>query len=437
MAALPFAKRPHDLFVGYSARDAARVNPVVEWLEQGAGLKVWKDSRAMDGGDLIAGSLDDGMASARAAAFFLSESWCASSWCQRELNMALAEERKNGEFRVLPVSLDGVVPPAILGAGRVLDLTRGLDSESAALFLRTLTRNGSVEPDSRKDVYVSRSWRPDEVGAADAVCAALAADGFRPIGDSPDQGTFDASDRVPRLLRTCGAMVACLPRREEPQHGFTSKYVLEEVRLAQSAGLPTLLVADEGVEVDADLLAASLGRRRFRLGQAGARGIGADADGWAAALSLLEDEFRPPKPHAYSFFATSFRGHASEVRRLRVVAQTSGIPCLLGQDLEGTRAQVEIIDRIRHAQFVIADLSEDVQGESNRPPARQNTLLEVGIARGAGTPLHVVCRKDAAERPHTLFMLRDVEIQWFPDDAGRIATVFRLARRQRRRVLAG
>jgi hypothetical protein len=99
--------------------------------------------------------------------------------------------------------------------------------------------------------------------------------------------------------------------------------------------------------------------------------------------------------------------------------------CVLGQNLAGQHAQEAIVNQIRGAAFVIADITDD----------NRNALIESGVARGANVPLHLICRLPADRNRKTRFMLQDMEVNWYSSPLERIGAIFRIARRYRRRVL--
>jgi hypothetical protein len=129
---------------------------------------------------------------------------------------------------------------------------------------------------------------------------------------------------------------------------------------------------------------------------------------------------------AYSFFAASLLGDATETNALVSVVQTvTNMTCVQGKDLSGQHAQEAIVERIRGAAFVIADVTDD----------NRNALIESGVARGAGVPLHLTCRLPENGNRKTRFMLQDMEVNWYSNSLDRIGAMYRIARRYRRRIL--
>ena len=63
--------------------------------------------------------------------------------------------------------------------------------------------------------------------------------------------------------------------------------------------------------------------------------------------------------------------------------------CVRGDRLSADNVQAAILDRIRRAAVVIADVSDD----------HRNTLIEAGAAMGSGTRLKLMCREPPSGEP--------------------------------------
>jgi hypothetical protein len=421
MSGLPYNKRPNDVFVSYSHTDGEFVETLVRWLRDVASLRVWWDASQLVAGDRLAAALPTGLASARAALFCVSRSWKESTWCEDEYNAALQERRADRRYRVIALRLDDCQVPTFLSNARYLEM-RALEPEAAAALLDALVPEPAPWSHGERDVYLSRSWHATDMETADRVCVSLARDhGFRLIGDSPDYSAFDGEYRVKRIIESCGALVAVLPFRDDAANGFTSKWIVQEVQVARDLGRPYLLFVANGIKLDDALTAAAIGKQAFPLPQS------ADDAKLTEALTLFEDEYRPSPRIAYSFFATSLRGETREMDRVvALVEQVTSMQCLLGQRLQGQHAQQEIVERIRYAQFVLADITAN----------HLNSLIEAGIARGAGTRLHLICRIPESGDLRTRFMFRDLEVNWYSNPVERIGAAHRIARMYRRRVFS-
>jgi len=225
---------------------------------------------------------------------------------------------------------------------------------------------------------------------------------------------------VKKIIESCGALVAVLPFRNDPSNSFTSKYVIDEIILAQNLGLPFLLFTENRVQLNPALTAAAVGGQAFKLPSA------KDDVALSEPLALFDEEYHPSPRVAYAFLATSLRGQAPQTDRvLALVEYVTHMECFLGQRLQGKdAAQQEIVQLIRAAQFVIADITCN----------SLNTLIEAGVARGAGTRLHLICTIPQSGNQQTRFMFRDLVVGWYGNEVQRIAAIHSIAQRYRRRV---
>jgi hypothetical protein len=359
------------------------------------------------------------LANVRAAIFCVSGSWIAAGSREAEYAVALEQRQADRRYRIIALGLDETVAPAFLSEASYVDM-RTIDSESAAALLQALVPERALWAHGRRDVYVSRSWHEGDMEISDSFCGALVQRNFRLIGDSPDHKAFDADERLKHIIDGCGALVALFPYRvKEAAHGFTSKFMVQEVELARELARPYLLFAAPGVKIDPALASGAFDGRVFPL-------VG-DEDARNRLLDDFDDRYQPSPHIAYSFFATSLLKDAPEVNRaISIVEQVTCTECLIGRNVEGKHAQAEIIERIRNAEFVVADISAN----------DHNSQIEAGIARGAARPLHLISRRPPkSAKLGTRFMLRDLEVDWYANALERIAIIHRIARSYRRRVI--
>jgi hypothetical protein len=418
----PLQKRANDLFVSYGHADRTIVNPVADWLRKSAGLRLWYDTSSGSAAQRTTDLLSRGIESARGALFFISPNWGASTWCRDEHEVALTERRANDEFIVIAARIANVEIPTWFQTSQVLDFQK-FDMLSAAALLRSLTPNPPLRLDNDQDVYYAGPWSNPSTYVNNAL-RILHKMGWRLVGDSQDHPKFlDSVQRITAIVQSSRGLVAILPFRagNEPYH--TSPWVLDEVQIAQGVDRPYILMAEQGVVVPAELAARAFEGRVLPL----------TADGLDEQIrSTLQafDEMLSHVPHsdagAYSFFAASLLGDATETDALvSVVEAATNMPCVQGKDLTGQHAQEAIVERIRGAAFVIADVTDD----------NRNALIESGVARGAGVPLHLTCRLPENGNRKTRFMLQDMEINWYSNSLDRIGAMYRIARRYRRRIL--
>ena len=278
-----------------------------------------------------------------------------------------------------------------------------------------------------KDVYVSYSWRKEEQNMVNAVFHQLKRKQFRLIGDAGNQTVYDEDDRIRRIMNTCGAYVGILPYRGESN---TSRYIIDEINKAQECGLPGVLFADARVE--------NLDEFTYPLLKI------ENLDNIDETLILNHVNKltvkRPRTPHV--FFATNL-----DRRRLSInecIRNLSGVVtatrCILGEDINKGSLQQQIIDRIKSAYVMIADITGDEQcikceaeGKVGKDKIyRFNTCIEAGIARGANTDLFIIAKEPRQAPP---FMFRDIEVRHYADDCSLLAIVHKILRGYRRSVL--
>ena len=285
-----------------------------------------------------------------------------------------SEACTKGGFRIIAVRIEECEIPGLLKTTKWIDINNNnLDIFVANKVLNGLYYNdSSANLETTRDLYISRSWRSDESDLADDVCHLLIKAGFRLIGDSEDQRGFDEK-RIQSIMSSCGGFVATLPDRGQ---GNTSGYILKEITIGRNLGLPSLVVANLNVKLPEDLTKSAIRLETIT-----------SKDQIEAALQLhiedLVDEWRPPVHPHYVFFATdlSKNDERNEVI-VEHIQRITAMPCVIGDRLREGQVQQLITKKICDAFVMIADISED----------NINTLVEAGIARGAGTRLHLVAR---------------------------------------------
>jgi hypothetical protein len=335
----------------------------------------------------------------------------------------LVQRRSNDEFIIVAAKVATAEIPTWFQTSQVIDLQQ-FDPSSASVLLRSLTPSPPVRFDNDQDVYYSGPWS-NQSTVTKKVLRILHEMGWRLVGDSQDNPHFtDSMQRITSIIQSCRGLVAFLPFRSgnEPHH--TSPWVLREVGIARGLDRPYVLIAEDGVVAPQELVAHAYGSQVLLPSE-----NGLDERGRSMLLEFDDILGHVPqsKAGAYSFLAASLLGDAADADALVSVAEhVTNMTCVQGRDLSGQHAQEAIVELIRGAAFVIADVTDD----------NRNSLIESGVARGAGVPLHLICRLPADGSRKTRFMLQDMEINWYSDSLERIGAVYRIARRYRRRVLA-
>ena len=92
--------------------------------------------------------------------------------------------------------------------------------------------------------------------------------------------------------------------------------------------------------------------------------------------------------------------------------------------MSGNNVQEAIIDHIRRAAVVIADVTDD----------HRNTLIEAGIALGGGTPLKLIVHAPDGIYPKKRFMFEGQEVYGYSSPEERLGLCYWIARQFRRRI---
>jgi TIR domain len=418
----PLQKRANDLFISYGHADLATVKPIVEWLSRSAGLRLWYDVRTGNAAQRTTGLLSRGIESARGALFFISPNWGASTWCRDEHEVALTQRRRNNEFIVIAAQIAKVEIPAWFQTSQIIDL-QDFDVLSASDLLRSLISNPPLRVDNDQDVYYSGPWSNQSDGVK-KVLRNLDEMGWRLVGDSQDHQKYtDSVRRITAAIQSCRGLVGFLPFRSGNEPHFTSPWVIDEVLIAQRLDRPYVLMAEPGVVTPNKLIAHAYEGRVLPLMK---DGLDEQSHGTLQAFDDMLSHVPFSSVGTYSFFAASLLGDVTESDVIvSVIERATNMKCVQGQYVTDQHAQESIVEQIRGAAFMIADVSDD----------NRNTLIESGIARGAGVPLHLICRLPPDGNRKTRFMLQDMEINWYTNPLERLGAVYRIARRYRRRIL--
>jgi hypothetical protein len=415
--ATPVHRRKYHAFLSHAHADKASVDAIHSWLTDVAGIPVWYDATHLSPSASIVTALEEGISQSRTVMLVLSDASVRSGWVQEEYSAAMAQRAAHRDFRIVPIRLGDVGVPGFLQTTKWVDVSDGglAISQADDLLASLYGEDTVIEPGTARDLYVSRTWRDAEAGIADFVCRAVADLGFRLIGDSKDQDGFDEGERIRSMIASCGAFMAVLPDRGG---GETSGYMLREIEQASSLGLPMLIVAEPGVRLNEPL------------DQAAVRISPELSDGELATLqrraqNLDEEWERPQAPHRV-FFSTILDPGSGQRNRCirRALERVTAMPCLIGDNIREGQIQRVIVDAIRSAFLVVADVSE----------GNLNTCIEAGVALGAERRLHLVA---AGPRRRPAFMFRDHQVWYYDDEVDLLGLAHRIGHPYRRRILNG
>ncbi len=408
-------KRANDFVVSYDPGDLARVTPLTNLLRKICGLGIGFDG--VGGMQSSAGAIGN----ARGAIFCLSEAWKGSVSCRKEYELSKLEKDAQDGFEIVCLRLDDVDTDGLLDVAEIIDL-RQVCRQSIARLLCSLSSDAPLRFDNDEDVYLAAPWSRQSDLVSETL-KALGQTGWRLVGDNPDLKYFrDSEARIEAIQRSSRGVVALLPYDSSQLGAATSPYILAEARMALGLGRRLLLLSEPRVGLGEDLL-----RGAFRV-------VTLDPQDREAVDRALGD-FDAELGHvahddtgAFIFFAGSLLDDPSDADDVAsVIERASNMRCIRGERLSAQNVQEAIIDRIRRAAVVIADVSDD----------HRNTLIETGIAMGCGTQLKLMCRAPPdGVPPKKPFMLEGRELYLYQTPVERLGLCFYFARQFRRRVYA-
>ncbi len=417
----PVHQRRFSAFLSHASADKeALVDQLYDWLTT-AGLNIWYDREDIKGGNYVS-RLAEGIEDCRALLLVLSESSVRSKWVREEFTHAKSHALDVAGFRLVIIRLGEPEVPKELANQNFLQVPHeGLTSDFLLdLMQRLYGTQSRLERGTRRDVYVTLGWAPSEQPFVTPPLERLNSRQLRLVGDSKDHPRFTGDMRIRALIESCGAVLGLAPyrigKRADPHN--TSKYIWHELNIAQELGLPTFLVRQENVTVP-----RNIGERLLVELEA------PDNSQLDDLASEVANEWRDPPAPAHAFVATSFSDLERAQQICRFVETALGVECVLGQAIKGLRResiQSRIAQVIRDAALVVADVSPDEHGH-----AADNTLIEVGIARGAGTPLLLM---SGGERGRPAFLLRDMEVHHYENTIEAMAIVHYHLYPYRRRI---
>jgi hypothetical protein len=421
MTNVPLHERAFDGFLSHAHADKVVVDRVHGWLAS-AGLKLWYDALHLSAGAKIATELGQAIPQCRSAIIVMSRASVASGWVEDEWNLASVERNRSGmrKFRIIPLRIEDCEVPRFLEATKWVDMVDRLDDLGAWADLLDALVDEGVDMDvaALTDVYVSRSWQAGrEQALADQVLRRLDKSGLRLIGDSPDWPSF-SGDRIRSIMRSCAGVVCVIPNRPRTADKDKLKYFIHEARTAMHLGLPLLVVSEEGADLPPEVVPQL---RSPADGPDGRPELSAALD--EALQEFLEDCYARPRA-GHVFLATDFdvtSRHRNEVLR-RAIQRSTGLRCVLGEQIGGDTVQRTLIEQIRNAVWLLADISGN----------NLNTCIEAGAARGAGVDGALVARKPYEQQP---FMLRVMELKTYDNAIELLAIAHRAAQPYRRKVL--
>jgi hypothetical protein len=417
---LPLSKRDFDIFLSHAHKDRAFVESLESWLTEKAGFSVWYDARELSGGALLATDLQTAIERCRAILLIASGESLDRGWVKAEYNSARDERANEEGFRIVALRLGSANVTNLMRGITWIDVPEGgLDRDTALSVIRAFYPGEKrPNPATARDVYISCSWQQKDGVSARAVCSHLVKQGFRLVGDARDQKGFGAGDRVERIIASCGAFVGIVPFRDTEVANASEKpykYFIQEMDFAAARGLPSVIVADPRVRrtdgPDSDWLRMETESDKC-------------PNDVSSTLEALWDEWRAPLNPHYIFYAVDLDSDAvrttSAVRHL--LERVTGMPTVLGNEIHDEPLHSAIMEKIRGAFLVLADITDD----------NINACIEAGMGLAAGTNVEILAQGKPRRPP---FMLRSLQMSTYENEVEQMGLVHKIVRPYRRRVI--
>jgi hypothetical protein len=432
-----FDQREYDCFISYTSANLEIAERLTKFIEA-CGLKVFFDRKRFVAGTEVDEGLAKKIQQSKSFLLLASSQSIERPHVKEEIRVAKNEAVIHNEFCFVVALLEDFDPsktnPA-LSARSWLALPGGeLTIETVRNLLLSLRRPGRLPRLGQSHVYVSCSWRDMETHPRDRILIEMKARDAFLVGDSREQRSFqeEGPQRIRRIMSGCSGFVAIYPDRSEPGKSPEElyKYFHVELEIARELGLVERIFCARSESLPAPLRANSV----IECPQ------GELSPDLSQQISAFLDEVGTKQPHA--FLATDFKRLQNRNEAARDIFQNLvGMECHLGKEVLGNDLRKQIRLLIRNANLIIADLACGFEENSEQLHINTNTCIEAGIAFAHDKPLFLtmldptVRIANASKTRSVPFFFRDHSIEWYRDDPGFLANIFRIALNRRRRII--
>jgi hypothetical protein len=172
-------------FISHASEDKDLAVAITTELEC-TGIATWRDDKDIDGGDSIPSEIAQGLEEATHFGLLYSDVSKDRAWVKTEFENALMLREKSGRPKIIPLLLDGLKPPTILGN------IKGLPFDTFQEGMELLWRSLDVPPGSRISLDVLFKFQQRARTALDHVTYCNRADRFIKV----DEETFDSLEDI-------------------------------------------------------------------------------------------------------------------------------------------------------------------------------------------------------------------------------------------------
>jgi hypothetical protein len=257
------------------------------------------------------------------------------------------------------------------------------------------------------------------------------------VGDSQDQRSFkeQGHQRAQRIMSGCSGFLAIYPdRTERTEPGKTPeeiyKYFSAELEIARKLGLVERIYCARRESLPASLRENPILEWKE----------GTDFPDLQEQVAAFLDDVGTRQPH--SFLATDYKRLQDRNEAAKdIIESLLGMQCHLGKEVLGSELRKQIRTLIVEANLVVADLACGFEDNTDVLRINVNTCIEAGIAFAHEKPLFLTAldptfrNSDVSKTYSVPFFFRDHSIEWYRDDPGFLAKIYRIAFNRRRRVI--
>jgi hypothetical protein len=177
------------LFLSHSSTDKGVVREIAAGL-RARGLSPWLDELELVPGDSLILKLSESVRTADYLAVCLSKASVESDWVQKEVSIAIEQERRGGGSKVLVLLLEPITVPSVLSERPLIDFTRGALEEG----LEELGR--FMQPDGNKLLELLRKVFPEASFQGNALIPELTPELLQELAARPGFALDDEGELI-------------------------------------------------------------------------------------------------------------------------------------------------------------------------------------------------------------------------------------------------
>lgn len=154
-------------FISYSHEDKEFAHPLFEELQR-LGIDVWIDEVELVAGDSLAQKIPEAIVDNDFVIAIVSPASVTSSWCQKELAIAMSQGINQKQVKVLPVRLDAAVMPPSISDTKYVDADRSAPEKAAEELAVAINRHLGLMSEDLQQVIAATSPTIPEPSSAGA-----------------------------------------------------------------------------------------------------------------------------------------------------------------------------------------------------------------------------------------------------------------------------